>query len=416
METFHTKQNSIINTAAGLLILLFPALLIAVPNGGAGILVLLLLVSIIGLIKNRVVIPLHPNERYFLYVIGLFLLVYAFNIWFFRLKISEFDNPSRFLVLLPVFFYLRKTRLSLNYLILSLFFGTLSCVVFAIYQKYFLFFPQPHGILGITTFGGISITLALMSLSIALLTSSKLLKSLMLLSFFFGLSASIMNQTRGAWLTLPACLFVLLLINPLNWKKQSRVVLGIVFLSSLSAVYFLPVVQSRVDLAINEFINYFSKGYVHTSVGARLGMWRAAAIAIFENPVLGVGEGNFRQTVQQLIDAERVAPIPAHLTYAHNEFVSATLYRGILGLFTLLLIFFLPLTNFSKSIKSAPDDKKILMLSGIMLIISCLTLSLSETFFGQHSLSIFYVTFIYFIYTQIRCRSNEPVIEGNSHH
>ncbi len=416
IEAPQTKQNSITSTTAGLLFLLFPALLVAVPNGGAGILVLLLLVSIIGLIKNRVAIPLHPDERYFLYAVGLFLLVYAFNIWFFGLKISEFDNPSRFLLLLPVFFYLRKTRLKLNYLIFSLFFGTLSCVVFAIYQNYFLSIGRAHGITSIVAFGGISITLALMSLSIAVLVSSKLLKSLMLLSFFFGLTASIMSGTRGAWLALPACLFVLLLINPLNWKKQSLIVLGIILLSSICATYFIPVVQSRVDLAITEFNNYFSKGAFGSSVGWRLELWRAAAIVIFENPVFGVGEGNFRQTMQQLADTGRAAPALAiSMSHVHNEFISATLHRGIFGLFTLLLIFLLPLISFIKSIKSATGDKKILMMTGIILITSCVTMSLSDAFFGLHVLSIFYVTFIYFIFTQIRTRSNELVRkDGNS--
>lgn len=410
LETSQTRPKSIISTTAGLLILLFPALLVAAPNGGAGILVLLLLASIIGLIKNRAAIPLHPDERYFLYAVGLFLLVYAFNIWFFGSKISEFDNPSRFLLLLPVFFYFRKTRLKLNYLILSLFFGTLSCVVFAIYQNYFLSIGRAHGITSIVAFGGISITLALMSLSIALLVSSKLLKSLMLLSFFFGLSASILSGSRGAWLALPACLFVLLLINPLNWKKQSRLVLCTVLLCSICATYFIPIIQSRIDLAIAEFNNYFSNGDFGSSVGWRLELWRAAAIVIFENPVFGVGEGNFRQTMQQLADTGRAAPaLATTMSHVHNEFISATLHRGIFGLFTLLLIFLLPLLSFIKSIKSATGDKKILMMTGIILITSCMTMSISDAFFGLHVLSIFYVTFIYFIYSQIRSHNSEPL-------
>lgn len=164
IKTSQTRPSSIISTTAGLLILLFPALLVAVPNGGAGILVLLLLVSIFGLTKNRAVMPLHPDERYFLYAVGLFLLVYAFNAWYFEVKVSELDNPLRFLLLLPVFFYLRKIKLNINYLILSLFFGTLSCVVFSIYQLYFLSIGRAHGITSIVAFGGISITLALLSL------------------------------------------------------------------------------------------------------------------------------------------------------------------------------------------------------------------------------------------------------------
>jgi O-antigen ligase len=408
-----TKQNSVINTTAGILILLFPAFLVALPDGGAGILILLVLVSIVGLIKNRGVVPLHPDERYFLYAVGLFLLVYAFNIWFFGVKISAFDNPSRFLLLLPVFFYLRKIKLNLNYLIFSLFLGTLSCIVFAIYQKYFLDIPRAHGVSGVVTFALISVTLAMMSLSVAMLSSSKWLKSLMLLSFFFGVSASIMSGTRGAWLALPVGVFVLLLINPLNWKKQSRIILSLISICVLGAAYFLPFVQMRIDTAISGFMDYFSNDdFVPTSVGWRLELWRGAAIAIFENPVLGIGEGkeNFRQTMQHLADAGSVTPtLATSMPHVHNEFISATLHRGILGLFTLLLIFFLPLVTFIKSIKTASGDKKILMLMGVMLTTSCATTALSDAFFHTHALSIFYVTFIYVIYTQIHSRNSQRI-------
>lgn len=406
IETHQNQQNRLIGSTAGLLIVLFPAALVAVPNGGAGILALLLIISIVGLIKNEVAISLRSDERYFLYAIGLFLLVYSLNIWAFDSKVSALDNPLRFLALLPIFFYLRKTKLKLNYLVFSLLFGTLSCVAFAIYQKYFLSIPRAHGVIGIVAFGGISITLALMSLAVASL-SSKGIKALMILSFFLGLSASIMSGTRGAWLALPVGLFVLLLINPLNWKIRLRLITGGGLLLALSASYFIPLVQSRIDLAISEFFYYFSKGEMGGSVGWRLELWRAAAIAIFENPVTGVGEGNFQHTLQQLAEAGRVAPsLATDMSHVHNEFISAMLHRGILGLFTVLLLFLLPLNRFIKTIKQATGDKKTFALTGIMLISSCLTIALSDTFFGQHVLSIFYVTFIYVIYAQIHLRQN----------
>ena len=394
------KQNLMIHSA-GFLILIFPAFLIAVPHGSS-ILLLLLLVSIIGLSQNREATPLQPQEQYFLYAVGLFVLVYAVNVGLIGAKTSAFDNASRFLLLLPVFFYLRKTQLNLNYFIFALFFGTLCCFIFATYQTYFLHLGRASGITNPAPFGGISITLGLMSLSVVLISSSKLLKNLMLLSFFFGLGASIMSETRGAWLALPVTLLVLLLLNPVNWKKQSRAIVSAILLVSLCAAYFLPAVQSRINVTISEFDNYINKGIIGNPIGLRVETWRAASISILENPVFGAGEGNFHQTIKQLADEGKIAHIIAtHMAYAHNEYVVATFHRGIVGLLTLLLIFFLPLISFITTMKETSGNKKILALAGIILIISCMTMSLTMTFFESHNTTILYVMLIYFIYAQI---------------
>lgn len=401
MNMLQQQKATVINTVTGTLILLFPALLVLIPNGGGGTLLLLIIVSTIGLVLDRRKTTLHPRELHFLYAVGLFLLVYALNIWLTGSDISAFDNPSRFLMLLPVFFFLRKVQLNLNYLVFSLFFGTFSCVIFAAYQTYTLQLPRAFGITSVVPFGGISITLGLMSLAVGLLSSSKRLKYLMITSFFFGLSASILSGSRGAWLALPICLFTLLLLNPVNWNKRLRVLLGTIFLISISASYFLPSVQSRIDIAFNEFNDYFNKDVVNTSIGLRLETWRAAAITISKKPIFGVGEGKFHHTIQQLANQKRVSPaITTNIAHIHNEFISATFHRGIIGLFTLLLIFFLPLTYFIASLKEATGDKKILPLTSIMLITSSLTLSLSDVYFDRHNSTILYVTFIYFIYAQ----------------
>ncbi len=408
MNIFQKKEHTFFNTITGLLILLFPALLVLIPNGGGGILLLLVIISTIGLILNKEKTTLHPSERHYMYAVGMFLLVYILNIWFIGSNISSFDNPSRFLILLPAFFFLRKVKLNLNYIVLSLFLGTFSCMTFAFYQTYILQFPRALGITSVVPFGGISITLGLMSFAIGLLSSTRWLKYLMITSFFFGLNASLLSGSRGAWLALPICLLIVLLINPVQWNKRLRMFLGIMSLVIISASYFLPTVQSRADLAINELNDYFNKDMVNTSLGLRLETWRAAAITIYENPVFGVGEGKFHHTIQQLADQGRVSPvITTNIAHIHNEFIAATFHRGIIGLITLLLIFFLPLTSFITSIKEASGDKKILLLTGIMLITSSLTLSLSDIYFYRHNTTILYAIYIYFIYAQVYTNKKE---------
>jgi hypothetical protein len=73
------KQNLMIHSA-GFLILLFPTMLITVPDGGSVTLVLLLLVSATGLFLNRNSVPLDNNEKLLLAAVAAYMLIYIFSI------------------------------------------------------------------------------------------------------------------------------------------------------------------------------------------------------------------------------------------------------------------------------------------------------------------------------------------------
>ena len=128
-------NNHLIEKTANLLLLLFPAMLMIVPDGGSIAIALLIIVSSTGLLLNRNSIPLSKNEKHFLAVIAIYILIYIFNLWFFNSKISEFDNTSRFLLLLPIFFYLRKSKLNPKYIYYGILLGAIACFIIAAYQK-----------------------------------------------------------------------------------------------------------------------------------------------------------------------------------------------------------------------------------------------------------------------------------------
>ena len=109
-------KNNTVEQTASVLLMLFPAMLMVVPDGGSVTLVLLLLVSSIGLLTSNNSIPLSKNEKHLLAAVATYVLIYIFNIWFFNSKISELDNTSRFLLLLPIFFYLRTSKLTNDYI------------------------------------------------------------------------------------------------------------------------------------------------------------------------------------------------------------------------------------------------------------------------------------------------------------
>ena len=91
--------GSVTEKMASVLLLLFPAMLMTVPDGGSTILVLLIIVSSIGLLLSKNSIPLSKNEKHLLVIISVYILIYIFNVWLFNSSISELDNTSRFFVI-----------------------------------------------------------------------------------------------------------------------------------------------------------------------------------------------------------------------------------------------------------------------------------------------------------------------------
>ena len=397
-STYLLKTNQL-EAASGILILLFPALLMTVPDGGAVVLLLLVLLSLIGLARNKYKIPLNQQEIWLFVAIGFYLAINLFNVWYFDAGISGLDNVNRFLLLLPVYFYIRKTKLSYRPVIFGIAIGAAACFVIAVYQKIFLGVPRAHGLQNAVPFGGLSITLGLMCLAIALTIENRREKIWMYSGFLLASIASVLSGTRGAWLALPVGLITLLILNPRDWSAKSRVAGSLITLLLIVLAYTIPLIQIRVDTTMLNLVAYFTEADASTSIGLRLEAWRAAIIAFTENPVLGIGEGNFRSTLRQLAEVGEIDPLLAtSIAHAHSEFLSAMLHRGLPGLILSLLLFLLPLVTFYTQFKQQQGERKVLLALGIMLIISSITTALSDVFFGHHKQTLFFATYIYLVY------------------
>ncbi len=399
MGNTQPRTNELAPIAAGVLILIFPVLLMTVPKAGGIALLLLLIVSLTGLLCDKKTIPLNKDERNLVLIVFIFSLVYVINILNFDKGFREFDDASRFLLLLPVFLYLRKIKLRVEYFLIGIFLGALACASIAFYQKFHLGLPRSYGITNPVPFGGISIVLGLMCLPGALLTSvPKYFRVLMLLGFFLGLAGSIFSGTRGAWLALPVCFFVIIAINPMKWSLTKKLASSLILVSSISGAYLHPDIQTRVDTSVSQFNAYFSENTVNTSVGLRLEAWRASTIAISGSPTFGVGEGNFRDTMKELANEGLADPGVKTLAHVHNEYLTAMLQRGLVGLASLILIFVVPLRVFIKSSKQETGLNQLLPMSGIILITSYMTFSLTDIVFEHQNTTLLYASFIFIIY------------------
>lgn len=406
-------NNNLIEKMASVLLLLFPAMLVVVPDGGSVIIVLLIIASSVGLLLNSDSIPFSNNEKHLLIVIATYILIYILNVWLFNSKISELDNTSRFLLLLPIFFYFRKSNINPKSFYYGILIGALACFSIASYQIFYLGVDRAYGITNWVSFGGLSIALAIMCFTIGSLSKAKRTKILFYSGAVFAIWASVLSGSRGTWLVTLPFLITWFLINPKSWSIKTRSMTAFILLLIIIASYNLPIVKPRVDQAAFEVNSYFTNNRVDTSLGYRLEVWRASMISISDNPILGIGEGNFKIEMQQLSDQGLTYPgIATKIAHVHNEYISAALHRGILGLLSLLLLFFIPLIAFSKALISEQiDSKKILPTIGVTLIISTMTFSFSDNYFSQHQYTIFFVALIYVLYALMNQHSTDTIAD-----
>ncbi|MEK9147471.1 MAG: O-antigen ligase family protein [Patescibacteria group bacterium] len=164
----------------------------------------------------------------------------------------------------------------------------------------------------------------------------KIIGALLILSLLFAFS-------RGAYLGVIISLIILLLVNlkfktkneKLKLKKKSLYsfkFLIVVFIFSFLIFSLAGPVRQRL---VSSF-DFQDKG-----VSERIEIWSTAFNVIKENPILGVGIGNYTEAVD-LFSEQRGYRSPIH---AHNIYLQIAAELGIIGLILWIFVFVFALKN-----------------------------------------------------------------------
>ena len=130
---------------------------------------------------------------------------------------------------------------------------------------------------------------------------------------------------------------------------------------------------------ISRFATSFSAS--DTSSTERIVLWREAAIAISQHPVIGVGIGNYLSSARPLYQVG--TPF-----YAHNLYLDTAVEVGIIGVVTLLLVF---LSTFWRPLKMYAND------SFIPALASALAMYMAHSFFETALFSLHVTIVLMFI-------------------
>jgi len=371
---------------------------LVIPKGGIIILAILVL-SIIGIFLNRKIKNnLDRWEKLLLAgFISFFLLVVLSN-FIFHGSVRDIDTVSRFILVIPIYLYLRKSNIQYKSLELGI---LLACILFGVNTilprffdlSQFFQFTKHEGI--VSLYGAI---IGVTSLFLVSKKKSSIYNFIILVCAFFGIATTLLAGGRGVWIAAFLSFIILFYLNPSRWSKLEKVLilyLGIIF--SLIG-YLVPEtgVKARVDRAVGETTSYIDSRNSNNSVGGRLEMWRSASYIFKENPIFGVGEGNFKEKNAELIDRGLVNPNIAVYNHPHSEFITTLVEQGLIGLCILLFLFFNPLLKCYKVFKNeeANNDSNIPLVFVMSLILHYIFYSITNGVFDHQNTTLFFAAFV----------------------
>lgn len=159
---------------------------------------------------------------------------------------------------------------------------------------------------------------------------------------------------------------------------------GIFITSYLSSSLF----EQRVNLAISDIMTYSDNQ--QTSVGYRVAFAFNSIEMIAENPIFGVGTGDFPSAYKNINKAN--TPHLYNTTNPHNMYLLVMSQLGVIGLISFLLIFYYQI-KFSLSVPN-----KFIKDVGVTLPLLFLVVMLGDSYLLGHYTTLMFVFFSSFLY------------------
>lgn len=386
---------SFISLLLGMLILALPTTIIALPKGGILVFFMLVL-SLVGLMLHRVKVRIDAWEKYFVLSFSLYFVVVALGVWWFDGNLNDIDTPSRLILVMPIFFLIRKLSIDAGWLMWGVVAASAIIGINQLMLKllgYSLYDFQDNS--GIATL--YASIFGLSSLFFIHKGRSQFLNLIFYVAALLGVSASLLLGGRGVWISAFLSILVILFLNPMAWQSRIKFISFISLLCLVLAAYFVHQtnVKNRVDLAITNVSDWVETGNSNTSGGARLEMWKSAYKIIKLNPFIGVGEGNYAKHNQELIEQGEVDQVIGSFNHPHSEYFSSLVEQGVFGFIAFLLVLLVPIKQALYSIKAnmGCNDRVPIILT-MVIVLHYTFYSITSVVFGHQSTTLFYATFI----------------------
>ena len=362
----------------------------------------LILLGAIALFVNTDSKPLSKLEKLMILTWLLYPLVTALDFWLRTgWNWSQFQEPSRFLLALPVFLMVRRFGLSRGAIKWGVFVGAVVAGLWAFYQKQHLGISRAFGgtSSNVHVFGDISLVLGFMSVALFQPDWSKDWRwgCLVLVSFSLGVFGSLASGTKGGWISAPILLWVMvdLLRHPTYTKRLMLLAIGAA--GAILIWYFSPFIQVRLGNMSLAMATYFDTGQVTDgSVSIRLALWHTAILIFMDNPLLGTGIDSFNIAKLPYLDQNVVPQIIGSFD-PHSQLFNALYELGIFGPIPIYAIY----GAFIFQCHQSFGQNKAFSTAGLFLALGFIDFGLVEVIWNINNAGVFFTLMMVLIAGQL---------------
>jgi len=230
---------------------------------------------------------------------------------------------------------------------------------------------------------------------------------LLLVAIGSSLLAVLLSQSRGPWLAVIFFILLILCILP-NYGKRSKISIFFILAILAALIFQISFVKDRIQLAIESYDTYMqaedhTASEKRTAVGLRLELWRASYEMFLKSPIFGVGAGNYKYELKEIVNSGYYHPNTLKFHSAHNQFFAALSGRGLLGISATLLFFWICFFSFYKRISKSNNARiQSSLFAGIAVIVIYVVSGLTSETIDQKYLLMFYIVSISMFYSVSR--------------
>ncbi|HHJ36509.1 MAG TPA: O-antigen ligase domain-containing protein, partial [Gammaproteobacteria bacterium] len=249
-------------------------------------------------------------------------------------------------------------------------------------------------------FGDLVLLLGFLSLagSLYIRDVKSWMRAVGVLAFFCGLYASLLSQSRGGWIAIPALLAIVLwpVFRDLQLKNKFVLVLAIII--GVTIMFNMPGLKTkqRIDQAVIDIDQYWQHGNSKTSIGSRFDMYETAYALFLQKPLFGVGVGNYRENSANYFESnkDRMSREVIIWDNPHNEILLQMATRGLVGLVVLVMLFLSGIIIFFTHLRQYDRDTLFYAVSGLMVLVAYMHFGMSIALFKHRDFILFFVIYI----------------------
>ena len=172
--------------------------------------------------------------------------------------------------------------------------------------------------------------------------------------------------------------------------KSLWVILIIIHVIFFSAYQTSDIFHTRVNYTFQNILEY--EDNLTSSVGSRITFTKNSLEVIKQNPIIGIGTGDFPSEYKKINQIN--TPQFPNATNPHNMYTLITMQLGLIGLLSMLSIFYYQL----KYSFNASNSTKFIRDVGITLPLVFLVIMWSDSYLLGHYTSLLFVFFSSFLY------------------